>query len=504
MPVPPHPFDILPAARGSSAGTPGAALATTASPALERPLCVDLDGTLVKSDTLVDSLLLLLRTRPLDALKTPLWALRGKANLKREVTARVALKVEHLPYNRPLLEYLMAERGEGRKLYLATGADSRLADRIAQHLNLFDGVLSSDGATNNIGSNKLAGFRSRFAGEFDYIGNARPDLPLLSAAATPMLANPNLGLRMAMRARGLKPQRTFTDRASGLRTFIKAIRVHQWAKNSLIFLPLLLAHRIQAPVVLAAVVAFICFSLCASATYIVNDLLDVDADRQHPRKRNRAFASGNLSAGLGMAIATIFLAASFTGAALLLPSSFLGWLILYLVTTLAYSLALKRIVILDVVILSALYTLRMLSGAAATGTYISPWLAAFAIFIFLSLAMVKRFSELQNVRSAGAQLSNGRGYLLNDIEQIRSFGTSSAFASVVVLSVYIGQPDVLSLYHHHERMWLMAPLLILWLCRVWLLASRGELDEDPVVFALTDRMSLLMGVGAVLIALVSI
>ena len=479
-------------------------MATTAAPALERPLCVDLDGTLVKSDTLVDSLLLLVRSRPLDALKTPLWALRGKANLKREVTTRVTLDVEHLPYNRPLLEYLMAQRGDGRKLYLATGADAGLADRITRHLNIFEGVLSSDGTTNLIGSNKLASFRSRFAGDFDYIGNARPDLPLLSAATTPMLANPDLGLRMALRARGLKPQRTFTDRANGLRTFIKAIRVHQWAKNALIFLPLLLAHHLQAPVILAAAIAFVCFSLCASATYIVNDLLDIEADRQHPRKRKRAFASGNLSAGLGMAIATVFLAVSIAGAVIFLPRDFVGWLIFYLVTTLAYSLALKRIVILDVVILSALYTLRMLAGAAATKTLISPWLAAFAIFIFLSLAMVKRFSELQNVRSAGAQLSNGRGYLLNDIEQIRSFGTSSAFASVVVLSVYIGQPDVLSLYHHHDRMWLMAPLLILWLCRVWLLASRGELDEDPVVFALTDPMSLLMGVGAVAIGIASL
>src|ERR1700761_2689203 len=195
-------------------------MATTAPPAMERPLCVDLDGTLVKSDTLVDSLLLLVRTRPLDALKTPLWVLRGKANLKRKVTARVTLNVEHLPYNRPLLEYLMAQRGDGRKLYLATGADSALAERIARHLNIFEGVLSSDGTTNLTGSNKLAGFRTRFAGEFDYIRNARPAPPPLSAAAAPTLANPALGLRMAMRGRGLKPQHTFTDRSSSLSTFI--------------------------------------------------------------------------------------------------------------------------------------------------------------------------------------------------------------------------------------------------------------------------------------------
>jgi 4-hydroxybenzoate polyprenyltransferase len=309
---------------------------------------------------------------------------------------------------------------------------------------------------------------------------------------------------MALRSKGLKTEHTFTDHAGNLRVFIRAIRVHQWAKNSLIFLPLLLAHRLDARALLAAVIAFVCFSLCASATYIVNDLLDIEADRQHPRKRTRAFASGNLSAASGIGISAAFLAASFTAAVLLLPLSFVGWLALYLVSTLAYSLALKRIVILDVLVLSALYTLRLLAGAAATATYISPWLAAFSIFIFLSLAMVKRFSELQNVRDAGSQIANGRGYLLNDIEQVRSFGTSSAFASVVVFSVYIGQPDVLGLYHHHQRMWLMPPLMILWLCRVWLLASRGELDEDPVVFALTDKMSLLMGLGAVLIALASL
>ena len=480
-------------------------MATQAIPALDRPLCVDLDGTLVKSDTLVDSLLLLVRSRPAEALRTPLWALRGKAYLKREVTARVTLNVEHLPYNRPLLEYLLEQRGEGRKLYLATGADGELAHRVARHLGIFEGVLASDGAVNLTGNNKLAGFRSRFPdGSFDYVGNARPDLPLLAAAATPMVANPDLALRLAIRSGSVQPQRTFMDRASATRVFTKAVRVHQWAKNALIFLPLLLAHRTTAGPLLAAVLAFFCFSLCASATYIVNDLLDIEADRQHPRKRLRAFASGNLSAAAGAAISLAFLTTSFVIAALLLPLHFVGWLSVYLVTTLAYSLALKRVVILDVVVLSALYTLRMLAGAAATFTYISPWLAAFSVFIFLSLAMVKRFSELQNVRTAGAAVTNGRGYLLQDIEQVRSFGTSSAFASIVVFSVYIGQPDVQSLYHHHQRMWLMTPLMILWLCRVWLLASRGELDEDPVVFALTDKMSLLMGAAAVAIALASL
>jgi 4-hydroxybenzoate polyprenyltransferase len=251
------------------------------------------------------------------------------------------------------------------------------------------------------------------------------------------------------------------------------------------------------------VLAFFSFSLCASATYIVNDLLDIEADRQHPKKRLRAFASGNLSAFSGLSISFIFLVASF-GLAWLVPHDFLGWLGLYLVTTLAYSLALKRVVIVDVVILSSLYTLRTLAGAAATSTHISPWFSAFSVFIFLSLAMVKRFSELENLRSAGKAVTNGRGYLLGDIEQVRSFGTSSAYCSVAVFCVYISSPEIAALYHHVVRMWLIAPLMILWLSRVWLLASRGELDEDPVVFALTDRLSLMMGAAAVLIALVAL
>jgi 4-hydroxybenzoate polyprenyltransferase/phosphoserine phosphatase len=468
---------------------------------------VDLDGTLVKSDTLVDSLLLLARTRPSAVLQVPGWALQGKAVLKEKVTSLVTLNVEHLPYNRKLLEYLMVEHSAGRKLYLATGADISLAQRIARHLGIFEDVLGSDGKVNLTGKNKLASFEQRFGtapeGGFDYIGNARPDVPLLRAATEPMLANPDLSLRLLLKKENIRVAQTFTDRASSIKVFTKAIRIHQWAKNVLIFLPLLLAHKFNLGTLMNALLAFFSFSLCASATYIINDLLDIEADRQHPKKRLRAFASGNLSAFSGLAISFTFLAVAF-GLAWMVPHEFLGWLCLYLVTTLAYSLALKRVVIVDVVILSSLYTLRTLAGAAATSTQISPWFSAFSIFIFLSLAMVKRFAELENLRAAGKAVTNGRGYLLGDIEQVRSFGTAAAYCSVAVFCVYISSPEIVALYHHVSRMWLIAPLMILWLSRVWLLASRGQLDEDPVVFALTDRVSLMMGAAAVLIAIASL
>jgi 4-hydroxybenzoate polyprenyltransferase len=254
--------------------------------------------------------------------------------------------------------------------------------------------------------------------------------------------------------------------------------------------------------ILNALLAFACFSLCASATYIVNDLLDIDADRRHPKKRHRPFAAGDLSVATGIAIVALFLLLAF-GRAAFLPVTFAGWLALYLVTTLAYSLHLKRVVLLDVIILSGLYTLRMLAGGAATQVRLSPWLAAFSVFLFLSLAMVKRFSELQNIRARGNTLSNGRGYLLVDIEQLRAFGTASAYASVVVFALYINAGDTAGLYRHPRRLWIMTPLLILWLSRVWLLASRGELDEDPVIFAVTDRMSLLIGAAIALIAVLA-
>ena len=465
-----------------------------------RPLCVDLDGTLVKSDTFVDSLMVLARRHPLALLHTPLWALKGKAYLKSQVASMVTLDAAYLPYNRPLLNYLRDEYAAGRKLYLATGADRVLARNIAAHLGIFEDVIASDGRVNLTGRNKLQHLEQRFAADgFDYIGNALPDLPLLQEARQAMVANPALSLNSALKSRNVLVNRKFLDRARLPSALMRALRVHQWAKNLLVFLPLLLAHSLHAAPVMAAFAAFFCFCFMASATYIFNDLLDLEPDRVHLNKRKRAFAAGDLSVATGLGISFSLLTVALITAAYL-PRTFLIYLLLYLVTTLAYSLSLKRIVLVDVVILSSLYTIRMMAGSAATHDPVSPWLAAFSIFLFLSLAMVKRFSELQNLHARGVNPTNGRGYLLSDIEQLRSFGTSSAYASIVIFALYINGHDVVALYHHPNRMWLITPLLILWVSRVWLLASRGLLDEDPVVFALADRMSLLLGLGVVIIA----
>ena len=360
-------------------------------------------------------------------------------------------------------------------------------------------MIASDGAVNLTGSRKLEHLEQRFAADgFDYIGNALPDLPILQGAQQAMVGQSDFRLNSALKSRKIAVSRKFLDRSHLSAALAKALRVHQWAKNLLVFLPLLLAHSFHRQFRDRGSAAFFCFSLTASATYIFNDLLDLEHDRVHLNKRKRAFAAGDLSVAAGVGIC--FLAWPRLITAAYLPRTFLIYLLLYLVTTVAYSSALKRIVLVDVVILSSLYTIRMLAGAAATRTPISPWLAAFSVFLFLSLAMVKRFSELQNLHSRGLNPTNARGYLLSDIEQLRSFGTSSAYASIVIFALYISGQNVVALYHHPNRMWLITPLMILWISRVWLLASRGLLDEDPVVFALTDRMSLLLCLGVVLIA----
>jgi 4-hydroxybenzoate polyprenyltransferase len=397
-----------------------------------------------------------------------------------------------------LLHFLEAQRAAGRPIYLATGADGQLARRVADHLGFFSGVLATDASTNLTRTRKLSRLRERF-GEFDYIGNSRADLPLLASAGEAMVANPTPGLRMELRLRGIGVAHTFIDHKPLARTLFKAIRMHQWAKNILLFLPLALSHQVSRTSLSAAMVAFFCFSFMASANYLVNDMLDVESDRRHPSKRERPFASGDLQVAGGMALAALLVTASLSLLPLL-PAGFAFWLGLYIVAILGYSLYLKKLAVIDVLILSGLYTLRMLAGGAATGTEISHWLAGFSTFLFLSLAMVKRFSELENLRERGASATHGRGYLVSDLEQIRTFGTSSAYAAVVVFMLYIARPDVTELYQHAGRLWLTVPLLLYWLTRIWLLASRGELDDDPVIFAIRDPMSLLVGLGVLIVA----
>ena len=349
-----------------------------------------------------------------------------------------------------------------------------LARRVAAHLGIFPGVLGSDGATNLTGRQKLDGLRSRFGtAEFDYIGNATPDLPLLARATEAMVANPSLALRLRLRSRGIRPAREFKERRHSAESMLRALRPHQWAKNLLIFLATaavpLVGHEPPADRVAGFLLLF---------AHCLGHLHRQRSARYRNGPPSSAKAATALCLGRSLRLTGVGLAAAFLLLALpgarLLPVAFFGWLILYCCQTLAYSTCLKRIPLVDVLILSGLYTLRLLAGSAATGSYISHWLGGFSVFLFLSLAIAKRFAELENLRASGSVPKNGRGYLLADIDQLRSFGTSSAFASVVIFAIYISGSDVIKLYRQSALLWLIMPLMILWLCRVWLLASRGD------------------------------
>jgi 4-hydroxybenzoate polyprenyltransferase/phosphoserine phosphatase len=468
------------------------------------PLVVDLDGTLIKTDLLVESVCRLLRQKPLALLAMPFWLLKGRARLKREIAGQVQLDAALLPYRTPLLEYLRAERGIGRQIILATGSDERFAKQVADHLKLFDLVLGSDGVTNLSGKRKRARLVGQFGEKgFDYVGNESRDLAVWSSARKAIVVNPTPRLMRAL-AKVAEFETSFEDHRAKLIEYLSALRPQQWLKNILVFIPIFTAHLFVEPVLLGrTLVAFFAFCCCASGGYIINDLCDLEADRHHPTKRLRPFASGRLPLSYGLAIAPVMAVLGFVLAWLLSWIS-VGILLLYYTLAIAYSLFLKKVVLLDVWILACFYTLRIVGGGAAIGIWPSVWLSAFSMFLFISLAFIKRYVELIVMRQVEGEHATARGYELIDAEFLASKGTCSGYAAVVVLSLYIASGAVKTLYSTHQVLWLVCPLLQYWIGYLWLVAHRGEMHDDPLVFAVrnrTSRILLLLMLAAALIAI---
>jgi 4-hydroxybenzoate polyprenyltransferase/phosphoserine phosphatase len=455
----------------------------------EPPLCVDLDGTLVHSDILIEAVLALLKQNLLNLVLLPYWLLKGKSYLKCQIAERVDLDVAQLPYNQPLLEYLHEQKAQGRALVLATGSHVKFAEQVAFHLGLFDEVLATDANGNLSGARKrdrlVAAFGER---GFGYAANGTADLEVWPHARTAVVVN--AAPRVLKRARAVtRVEEVFARPPARLVDYFRAMRLHQWLKNLLVFVPLGLAHQFHRPeLLLQAGLAFLAFGLCASSVYLLNDLLDLPADRAHPTKRKRAFAAGTLPLQIGLVLIPVLLAAAFT-LTLLLPPWFLGTLALYYGLTLAYSLRLKRAVLLDALTLAALYTLRVIAGAAATGVLLSFWLLAFSMFFFLSLALVKRYAELLLMQREQREEATGRGYALVDLQTLAQFGITSGYLSVLVLALYVNSTAVRALYRYPEVIWLVCPIFLYWISYIWLLTRRDQMHEDPVLFAIEDRRS---------------
>lgn len=464
------------------------------------PLVVDVDGTLVRTDLLHEAALQFVARHPAQGWRLAAWTMRGKTQLKAALADRIDCGADSVPLRDEVVAAIRAAQAQGRPVYLASASERRYVEAVAQRLTGIAGIFATEGGTNLSGEAKARRLVDAFGrGGFDYIGNGAVDLPVWEAARTPLMVGSE---RLARRVRAAYPHAELIARnRSEPRQYLRALRMHQWAKNLLVFLPLIAGHSFDAQSIGRTLLAFLCFCLAASSAYILNDLLDLPGDRDHPRKRNRPFASGAIPLAHGPPFAFLLFAGAF-GAAMALPAWFVAVLALYVAATLAYSLVLKRRVLVDVIVLGALYTLRVLGGVAAVGVEQSPWLLMFCLFLFLSLAIVKRCSELVARRAAGKAEAPGRGYRIEDLNVLLGLGAAAGYGAVLVVTLYISSPQVQELYAHPERLWLICPLLLYWTSRMLILANRDLLHDDPVIFALTDRLS--WGIGLLAAAVIAV
>lgn len=455
------------------------------------PLFVDLDGTLVRTDVAEEMLARGMRSPR--AMARALAALRGSGlgGLKRALSKEVGFRADLLPYDPDVLAYIRAARQAGRLVVLATAADHEVAEEVAAYTGLFDQILASNPGRNLKGKAKLAAIQALSGdGPFEYLGDSNADLPIWQAAAYRGFA------RVPAAARAMATGDQVTLRPGPVpsvwRALRKAMRPHQWAKNVLVLAPLLFTHLYGDPLsVLHAVLAFGIFSICASSVYLVNDVLDIEADRAHETKRNRPFAAGHLRPRTGVVASFVLLGTALGLGFGVLGTAFGLALLTYVVLTTAYSFWLKIYSTVDVVALALLYTLRIVAGAVALGTFPSPWLLTFSMFFFLSLAYLKRYIELSKVKDTRGLPS--RNYWATDLTVVQIFGISNGALSLLTLAEYVSSLDVIERYTTPGILWLIIPVMMFWTYRTWMWANRGKIGDDPVVFAIKDRISRITG-----------
>lgn len=487
---------------GSMASVPHQSVQGLGIPEGETPLFVDLDGTVVKSDLLIESLLALVKREPTVFLSVIGWLFRGRGYIKSKIAERVDINVQTLPYHETFVDFLRAEAGRGRCLYLATASDEKHATSVANHLGMFRGVLASNNIVNLKGSRKLAEIQKiTCAGNFDYAGNARADITIWRCARHALLVNPARGVERAARKVG-NVNLVFDDRGNRIFAYVRTLRLHQWLKNLLLFVPVLTSHTWSPGVFGRVSVAAFAFSLVASGVYLFNDMFDLESDRLHPQKRKRPFAAGAVPILPGVILmGSLFLVGFSVGSAL--STGFLALLGFYLALATAYSVQLKQYVLIDIIVLAMLYTFRIMAGAVAIGVVMSFWLLAFSMFVFISLALIKRCSELVSLAPTATLRTEGRDYSVTDLNCLIMMGTASGYISVLVLALFINSPEVSIRYSNPQVLWLLCPLMLYWISRLWLKTERGEMIDDPIVFALLDRGSRYVLAGLILVVLLA-
>ena len=468
-----------------------------------RPLIVDLDGTLIKTDLLVEGFLGLMTASPANAMRALFVLPTGKAAFKECIADQIVPDPSLLPYNESVLDKLQSEKRSGREIYLVSASDERNVEAVANYVGLFEGAIGSKNGRNLSAEQKAAMLVEKFGEKgFDYIGNGSADIPVWKCANQCYLAGVKSGATDGY-FRQFENMEEVGRWSCGPRTHLKAIRLHQWLKNLLVFVPMLMAHQFDLETVGRAVLAFLSFSLCASSVYVTNDLLDLQNDRTHARKKFRPLASGLMPHSNAILLAILLLGGAFIIGALL-PPAFLVMLSVYLVTTFSYSVYLKRIALVDVSILAVLYTIRIFAGGLAVGIQVSEWLMAFSVFFFLFLAIVKRYTELGDSLRNNKPVSKGRGFVVEDLPILGSFAAAAGNTSVLVLALYTTNENVSLLYRSPELLWGASLLLLFWINRMLFMSHRGLVHDDPIIFAATDRVSIGIGVSMGLVFFASI
>lgn len=451
-------------------------------------LVVDLDGTLLRSDMLYESFWSALGQDWRSPFLSATALSGGKAALKRYLSQVADVDVTTLPYNEEVIAYIKARRAEGVHTALVTATDNELAQAIGAHLDLFDEVHGTAGDTNLKGPAKAAFLKETYQGKtFAYMGDTTADLPVWQAAELAITVNVPEPLRAQVEAMATPAHHLGQSQVSR-KSYLKALRPHQWLKNILVFLPMLTAHQLTGASFLYSLLAFIAFSLVASSVYVLNDLLDLRVDRMHPRKCKRPFAAGAIPIAHGTGMAGGLLAGGVI-LSLLLGGAFFVTMLVYYAVTLAYSMNLKKRTIVDICVLAFLYTMRIIAGGVATGIELSVWLLAFSIFFFFSMAAVKRQAELVDMAERGKLDASGRGYSVKDLDIISMMAIGAGYMSILVMALYVNSPAVVGLYSMPAALWGICFILLYWISRMAIITHRGHMNDDPVLFAAKDRNS---------------
>jgi 4-hydroxybenzoate polyprenyltransferase/phosphoserine phosphatase len=462
------------------------------------PLVLDLDNTLIRTDLLHETVFAYLKQNALGLFSLVAWLLKGKAHLKQQLARHVTLEVDDIPLNDEIVAYAEAEKAKGREIVLATAADSLLAIRIARRFPFIDRTIASDGVTNLKGATKAEKLAEMFPDGFVYAGDSKTDLAVWKHAKGAVLVGTAGSVGRAA-ARLTQIEHTI-KRPARLKDWVKEARLHQWAKNALVFVPLMLGgHMLDLAAWTSAGIAFLALGILASSTYLLNDLWDIADDRRHWSKRNRPLAAGRISIAHAVAAMPVAMIAAFALGALVNPLVVVT-LGAYLALTVAYSMGIKRKPILDAFTLAVLFTIRLVLGIVAVGVMASPWLLVFSMFLFASLSFAKRNTEVQRMTdNGGSGRISGRGYFTTDAPFIMAMGVSSGIGSVLILVLYLTQDALAAdFYSDSVWLWLMPAALFLWIGRIWMLSFRGELNDDPVAFAMKDPKSLMLAAGLAL------